>query len=222
MTKEIGYLGCSHEAALLLPWFVAGALAPEERARVQSHLQECDICAADEQRERKVHALMSDEFTAGGDDAAQDGLRKLMARVDEHERLQDDLRDEAQPTAPGKVRPRYLRWLVAAVMVQAVSLGVLGTLLWDRTGERLHAARFTTLTSPALQVTGQPQLRVIFEPAMTMAEVQSVLSSLPATIAAGPSKSGVYTLALSDRAGSADAALTRLRSNPKILFAEPQ
>jgi anti-sigma factor RsiW len=34
-----------HEAARLLPWYAAGTLEEEERARVRAHLESCPACA---------------------------------------------------------------------------------------------------------------------------------------------------------------------------------
>jgi len=206
---------CVHEAARLLPWFVTGTLTAEESARIQNHLKECAVCAADERREQRMQELICSgtpvEYTP------QSGLQKLMARIDEQERRQSAGLEGSQQAVTLR-RPVYVRWLVAAVVVQAIGLGVSGALLWDRTGSRLHAPRFTTLSSPASQPSDAPQIRAVFAPEMTVEEMDALLDSISASVAAGPSQAGVYTLALPRQ--SLDAALARLRSNSKVTFAE--
>lgn len=224
MSDELEYLGCSHEAARLLPWFVAGVLAPEDNARVQEHLHECALCAADERREQRIQALVGEEPAM--EPAQQPGLQKLLARIDEYEQTLSE--SEEQPAtvsepAPLAVpqRPGYVRWLAAAVVIQAVGLGVLATLLWERTGEQLRVPRFTTLSTPMPEAGAGPHLRVVFAPSMTVDELRRLLESVSAMVAAGPSASGVYTLGFTDPKSSAQPALEKLRADPRVLFAEP-
>src|SRR5262245_36880812 len=36
-----------HFASALLPWYVNGALAPDQHAMVREHVESCDLCAAE-------------------------------------------------------------------------------------------------------------------------------------------------------------------------------
>ncbi len=210
---------CEREAARLLPWFVAGTLSEQDSLRVQRHLQECRICAADERREARLRELVSSAPTV--EHAPQPGLQKLVSRIDELEReLPSQLDEPRGPATPLAARPVFVRWLAAAVLLQSIGLGVLGALLWQ--ASQMQAPRFTTLSSPAQRWTGAAHVRVVFAPAMTVGEVQALLASIPATVAAGPSEAGVYTLALENKQEDVGAVLARLRATQGVLFAEPQ
>ena len=177
---------CDHEAARLLSWFVVGALSEGEAVRVQEHIQACPICQADSQREQQIQSLIRDEPTV--EHAPQPGLQKLMSRIDELEReLPPPPKPSRQHESARAPRMRLVHWLAAAVIVQAVGLGVLGVMLWQR-GAQLHAPRFQTMTSTAPAVTEARQLRVVFAPRMPMVEMQALVSSISATIVSGPSE----------------------------------
>lgn len=211
-------VSCSHEAARLLPWFVVGALSERETARVQEHLSACPLCAADWEREQQVQSLI---FNAPNVEyAPQPGLQKLMSRIDEIER--------ELPAAPhaehGMPRPQRhstaIRWLAAAVIVQAIGLGVLGTLFWQR-GIELNAPRFHTMSAVEAGGGSMASVRVVFAPAMSVSEMQRLLESIPAKLVRGPSEAGVYTLALENERSTVDEALTKLREHKDVMFAEP-
>lgn len=211
---------CDHEAARLLPWFVAGALSEREIERVQEHMHECPVCAADWEREQRVQSLLCDEPTV--EHAPQPGLQKLMSRIDELER-ELPAPHEGPVFVDRRVPPRMspMRWLAAAAIVQTIGLGILGVLLWQR-GIELHSPRFQTMTSASAAVEGGTRIRVVFAPAMPVGELQALLKSISATVVAGPSDAGVYTLALSDEHAQVRPALETLRANGSVMFAEPQ
>jgi hypothetical protein len=65
-------------------------------------------------------------------------------------------------------------------------------------------------------------VRAVFDPSTTVEELTRILRETRLTIVAGPSESGVCTLALDpDGAGSVESALNRLRADPRVRFAEP-
>ena len=161
---------CEHEAARLLPWFVVDALSESDSESVQAHLQDCMLCAVDVQRERQVRALARGNPVV--EHAPQAGLQKLMARIDEVER--------GVPAATGghavlplaNRRPKLVRWLAAAVIVQALGLGILGAWLWAR-GAELRTPRFHTMSSPSASSLRAAQIRVVFAPNMLSADMQA-------------------------------------------------
>jgi hypothetical protein len=210
MSSQSENTNCGHEAALLLPWFVTGRLPAGQEALVRAHLRQCTACAADERRERRLQALIAGEPAV--EPAPQPGLQQLFARIDAQAPAPGGGRESFR--AGGGARPAYLRWLAAAVVVQAIGLGVLGTLLW----ERMQAPRFSTLSAPAPQPGPGVHVRVVFAPTATLEQMRALLVSLPAEVVAGPSAAGVYTLSVLD--GQA-AALRRLRASEAVAFAEP-
>lgn len=84
---------------------------------------------------------------------------------------------------------------------------------------------YTTLTSssPALPAGGE-RIRAVFRPETTVAELKSLLDMAGVGVIAGPSNSGIYTLALKNSPGSTVSMhdkLVILRQNPQVIFAEP-
>jgi len=218
MSNDSAHRDCEHEAAYLLPWFVSGTLIAQERVRVQAHLDDCSRCRADEVRERRLLEIVGSD--APVEYAPQPGLQKLLSRIEEMER--------EMPSAPPKkpvaasFAPRnalLVRWLAAAVIVQAVGLGALA---WQHAQGDLFAPRFSTLSATPLHVEGAPRIRVVFAPNVTVGDLKTMLESVDAVVVNGPSEAGVYTLALASTQARIDAKLAQLRSEPGVLFAEPQ
>jgi hypothetical protein len=123
MSDDSTESGCQHEAARLLPWFVTGTLPEEERSVVKDHLAGCPQCRADETREQRMRAVIAAD--AAVEYAPQPGLQKLLSRIEEFDRAlpcaarQKGARAQSAPPRDS----RLIRWLVAAVVVQAVGLG---------------------------------------------------------------------------------------------------
>jgi hypothetical protein len=112
------------------------------------------------------------------------------------------------------------RWLVAAVVVQAVGLAwVAGVLVSDRTEQDWP---FETVTSAATGHTGPPRFRVVFARDLTLQGMQQVLDEHGLAIVRGSGSSDVFTLAAPSRgaAPDSDLVLTRLRSDTRVRFAE--
>ena len=112
------------------------------------------------------------------------------------------------------------RWLVAAVIVQAIALGWVVSLLVAR--DATPAWAYRTVTSSAAFDPDMPRFRVVFAAQATVAEQQQLLARRGLDIVGGPSTSGVYLLAPADRSGIVDAALllAELRSEQAVRFVE--
>jgi hypothetical protein len=209
---------CEEEAARLLPWYVTGRLAAADVERVERHLEHCAICRGDLAHERELRVLVKAD--ARVEYAPQAGLAKTLARIDE-------LGREA-PTAPTArtERPRQTRrvqWLAAAVVVQAVGLGVLGGVLASRNASDAARPAYAVLSNSDGIVAGHGHLRAVFAAGATLADLKDVLAARRLTIVRGPSDAGVYTLAATDPAGAAsalDSAIAALRADPRVLFVE--
>jgi anti-sigma factor RsiW len=210
---------CESEAARLLPWLVAGRLQPADARRVDEHLATCPVCRADFDEQRQLRELIRAEETI--EHAPQPGLQKLMTRIEELDR---ELPSVAPPGASAAVPPAGVpRWLVAAVIVQALGLGLLGGIVWRNAETAIPSAPYQTLASPAPSTDRAPRLRVVFAPDMTLADLASVLGPMHGTIVAGPSDAGAFTVAFPDdraHAAALDAHVTRLRADPRVRFAE--
>jgi hypothetical protein len=247
MNRPTTVEGCADAAASLLPWFVNETLSAEDRGRVEAHLADCALCRAELAAERRIRTLLRQPEAVQG--VPQLGLRKLLARIDEERPLAERPLAEGQHAvadvtpvhathvahsapAPGLTRARRARrpwrtaltpWLAAAVVVEAIGLGVLGAQsAHQRNG--LESASYSTMTAIAPSVTDGPGFRVVFTPGMTLIELRDVLRAQRLVVVAGPSEAGVFTLRLAGGAtdsGIGTDALATLRADPRVRFAEP-
>jgi hypothetical protein len=238
MNRPTTVEGCADDAAGLLPWFVNATLSAADRDRVEAHLADCALCRAELAAEHRIRTLLRQPEAVQA--VPQLGLRKLLARIDEERPLADGQRTvtddvpvhaaHVAPAAP--TRTRRLRrpwhtaltpWLAAAVIVEALGLGVLGVQsAQQRNG--LESASYRTMTATAASAVDGPGFRVVFTPGMTLIELRDVLRAQRLTVVAGPSEAGVFTLRLAGGATDADAsadALATLRADPRVRFAEP-
>jgi anti-sigma factor RsiW len=206
---------CDEEAARLLPWYVVGRLAPADVERVDRHLGHCAICRTDLAHERELRALFKAD--ARLEYAPQAGLAKTLARIDELGREAP----AGAPAAAARRRPA-VQWLTAAVVVQAIGLGVLGGAFASRKAADVTRPGYTTLSSGGPSVPGAGHLRAVFAPTLTLAELSGILAARQLTIVGGPSDAGVYTLAASapKPAAGLDATVAALRSDTRVLFVE--
>lgn len=226
MSVDLEGARCDEESARLLPWFVAGRLSAADVERVSNHLQHCAICRNDVAHERAVRDILKSD--APVEYAPQAGLAKTLSRIDE---LGRDAPRAPEHRPPGElaaaVRPRKIgavRWLTAAVLVQAVALGWLGATLRDRPAGLAPEARYHTLSADPKAPAPGPHIRAVFAPGMTLAELKSLLAANHLIVIRGPSDAGAYTLAGSDARPDAlglDTAVAALRSDTRVLFVEP-
>ncbi|HET9768376.1 MAG TPA: zf-HC2 domain-containing protein [Thermoanaerobaculia bacterium] len=200
-----------HQAWELLPWLVNETLEPGEREGVESHLAACGECRGEAERCRALEALVRSAEVAPSPHPAQ--LQQLMRRVDEAERT--------------RKRPRLVRLLGArrvnvwwALAAQAAVLVVLlGVVFWPPPPSRfrtLSDARPAAATSAA-----QRQVRVVFAPTATEAELRRVLLEVRGEVVGGPSPLGAYTIAVPAGAEPLQLVLEHLRADPHVRFAEP-
>ncbi len=220
MAHDQDLQACVDEAALLLPWYVNGTLAPTDAQRFEAHLADCAACRAELREQQQLRSLM--RTPAQVEYAPQAGWRRLLARIDADGAVDDEAPTVAAiPPAAARERSRTTPWLAAAVVVQAVALAALAGagLLGGPASD--SAPRYRTLTSaPAPPGV---ELRVVFTPATTLAELGELLRANRLDAVAGPSEAGLFTLALPRSANGDDApraVLARLRADPHVLFAE--
>jgi Putative zinc-finger len=208
-----------HDAIwLLLPWYVNGRLDEQQRARVDAHLRACEACQQELLMQRKICQAMSVRH-ADIEQLPTASLRRLLQKIDAHENPADiEMPDPATNTrqAPSW---RWSRSLAASLAVVAVA--AMGFVAVNRFGlvRKELPADYYTVTSPAPRVPLEV-IRVVFAPAITVADMQHILNDSQLDIVAGPTQAGVYSLAKAGTQPVSDS-LQRLRSHKEVLFAEP-
>ena len=217
VTTDLEGAVCDAEAARLLPWYVNGTLDAGDKERVTRHLEHCAVCRADLAQARDVRGML--KARRGVDHAPQAGLERTLARIDE---LTREPPTAVAPTVlAGRRRITPTQWLAAAVVVQAIGIGVLGAAVAGR-GTTV-GADYTTLSSTAPPANG-PRIRAVFAPATQVEELRGLLSANGLAIVAGPSEAGVFTLAVQDAHADrarVDSLLVALRRHRVVEFAEP-
>lgn len=231
MSIDLEGARCEEEAARLLPWYVSGRISGADRERVSRHLEHCAVCRNDMAQEQRVQEMFKADTRI--EYAPQAGLAKVLSRIDELARDAPAGSGPAfgdVPSAPISPVPRragVLRWLAAAVVVQAIALGWLGGVSLrdrDRAATAHGPASYQTLALDEAHPDTGPHIRAVFAPAMTLADLSALLAAKGLIIVRGPSTAGAYTLAFADphvAASTPDATVAELRRDAHVLFVEP-
>ena len=209
----------------LIPWYLNGTLDESARRRLDRHLPTCARCRADLALERAVHTKMAAQPAVEYMPAAS--LKRLNATLDELQtgttpRLDglpagQTLQDSARKRLPLE------RFAVAAsIILVAVGLGVVmvDRVMVDRMAEHgdYESASYHTVTT-ARAKPPQETIRAVFDPAMTVVELQTLLDDAGLSIVAGPTEAGVYSLAPTSTLATA-SSLEILRRHAGVRFAE--
>jgi Putative zinc-finger len=220
----------------LIPWVAASSASDADDQRVQQHLANCDHCREEMAFHQDLVLGMRSHHTPplaqDGDDTADSALQRLWARVDH----------SAQPaaaSAPGlatatatattsaitsasaKPVSTQTRWLMAAVLVQAVGLAALaGLLLNNNRGD--HDAAYRTL-STATTAPRVVHLRLVPATSMPVGQLSSLLMRHGLQIVESNHDGSVLGLAAAVTITPAElqALATQLRAEPGVMLAEP-
>ncbi|MBW8873952.1 MAG: zf-HC2 domain-containing protein [Acidobacteria bacterium] len=221
----------------LLPWYVNGTLAGQDRERVEDHMAGCRRCQGEVESCRRTAAAIK-----GLGDVAPSPhpvqLQRMLARIDEAERHEwQERREEGAAVRFGAplraliaATPRPLRGaLLAQVAVIVLLVGVLvwGELHSGASGtsgiSSLPPVSYQTLSDPAPAPVpgGTVALHLMFSPRATEKQIRELLLNVHGEITAGPSPIGIYTVEVSAAGHPVSAVLAFLRSEPVVTFAEP-
>lgn len=188
-----------------MPWVLQDNAEPEQSQWLTEHLAECESCRAEFAQQSRLRLALSLPSDIPLDPDA--GLRRLLNRIDT-----PDLQDK-----PVRLRSGgwLMRGLVAAVLVQAIGIGLLGMKL--RSADSAPAYR--TLSQVSAPVAAGA-IRVVPDAGMSLTDWNALLHTLHLQIVGGPNEVGAYTVAPMDHSSAPDA-LRRLRASRGIRFAEP-
>ncbi|HSW04325.1 zf-HC2 domain-containing protein [Aquabacterium sp.] len=191
----------------LLPWLVNGRADDGQRALAEAHLLHCAGCRAELSAQQQLQRVVLQEPLPEPD--AQAGLARLMGR------LAEPVEQQPAPVLAPRRSSRLQLTLAAAVVVQAVGLGLMSLhlLQGDDSG-------FRTLSQSA-PVSAAATLRVVPGAEMAMADWQALLQAQGLRVVDGPNAVGAYALAPDQATGARGAELlARLRATPGIRLAE--
>ncbi|MGZ3199637.1 MAG: zf-HC2 domain-containing protein [Croceibacterium sp.] len=185
----------------LLPWHVNGTLSPDEAARVEAHLAECEGCRLDLAGEREL--------------ARQVALLPL--NVDEGWQALA-IRLPLPPSTPARVpllsRGGPVGWAAGGALAASLVLAVAIVGL-QRSPDT--APTFHTLGSPAGAASGQAI--VLFRPDATEQQMRAIFTAQGARVIDGPTAAGAYVVRFDGR--SPADAISALRQSGEVVLAEP-
>lgn len=188
-----------------MPWVIKHRAPHEQADWLRRHLDGCESCRAEYAQQQRLCAALA--LPPVPSPEPEQGLKRLLARLDEPER------SDAPP--PREARGWLTRALVAAVLVQAVGLGAIGLKYWS--GDETAGYRtYSEPTAPA--PTGA--IHVVPETGMKVAEWNALLHDQHLRVVGGPNEVGAYTVQpTGDR--TAQQAVEQLRATRGIRLAEP-
>jgi len=211
------------EAWALLPWLANGRIAPEDREWVDAHVQGCAECRAELAAQRRVAShVTSDEANSPlpASSEEQKSFNKLWARIEAAETASKTATGTTGAPVPVPRSSRTVRWLAAAVVVQAIGLGIL--VLTLRGNSMDSNMRTVSDVTPRLNA---PAVRLVFAPDASIDTVKTLLVHQGLSIVAGPGDAGNFTAELSVDAvasgASAESVAKVLKNDPHVSFAEP-
>lgn len=212
-------------AELTIPWLVNGSLPADAEPALREHIATCAECQENYEEQQRVREAMRAEGPLVF--AAESSYQKLLTR------MQNPQADEEPPTAVSAVDradaphsfrqgPPVVRWLAAAVILQAFALG-LGAWAWH-SSVAARTAGYVTLTSAPPSYDSGTRVRILFRTDLSVGALQGVLNGVGAHIIDGPADGDVYTLGFAqppDSHAALEKRIAALRGNPVVLFAEP-
>jgi hypothetical protein len=213
--SESGRIPDTHaEAWTLLPWLVNGRISDEDREWVAPHVAGCAECRIEVEAQRAIAGPMRDAPLPQTLNVER-SFGKLWTRI---EAAEGAVPASEQVNAPQQMRrgpSRTVRWLAAAVVVQAVGLATLGLAAWNG-----GAGDFQTVTDATGASNSAPAIRLVFDPGTSVGTMNEVLDRYDLKIVSGPGNAGVFTAALTGSANPESVAAT-LSSDPHVQFAQP-
>lgn len=207
------------EAWALLPWLANGRIATEEREWVEAHVAGCADCRAELAAQRRVATTMSADLEQpAAANEEQKSFNKLWARIEAAE----SVTTPAVGAAVGGLRSsRTVRWLAAAVIVQAIGLGVLG---YGSMSNGDSQPDFRTVSNPEPRLDA-PAVRIVFAPQASIESINTMLAHQGLSIVSGPGTQGNFTAELSADAvasgASAESVAQVISKDPNVSFAQP-
>jgi|GEM_PF-277558 len=208
----------SHAKALdLLPWLVNGRLGGEDLLWLNAHLEGCESCRAECASQRRIRDAVASQPVV--EFAPQASFNRLWQQIEA----------DAQVEPPRSPVRRSVPWLRVMVAAQVAIILLLGGALWQG-WHRVTVPDYRTVTDspPATGSATRVQIKAIFDDRLRLGDVTAILTGTNLSVLEGPGPTGVYTLVSADASAAdprrvdqaTEAALPRLRADPRVRFAE--
>lgn len=193
------------QALELLPWYVNGTLADDERELVRRQLLSSLTCRMEFERLRRLRQAMQRED--GETAATERAFERLMARIAASGKSRSPRLETSQQNLVWSPLAR------AALLLAFVS----GLVWWWFPAPSTAPQSYATLSATEPAETGITRLRVAFAPGQSERSRQELLAEYRLTIVGEPTRDGLYTLALA-RDVDARSVVAALKADPRIAF----
>lgn len=196
---------------LLLPWYVNGTLAAEERRAVEAYLEESAHARDEVELLRQLRQQVKEQDFENS--PGELGLQRLKREIKQDAEQQKGSADRMT----GKVLTVASFWRPLAIAACLAIVVQAGVLVGMNSGLIPTGGDVKTTTGGAPAV-----MQATFAPDATEQDIREVLQAAGASIADGPTALGIYHLRLVDpKATTVEEALATLRANDTVVtFAE--
>lgn len=194
----------------MIPWLVNDSLDGVQREALEQHLEQCADCRGELHAQRELMQAMNARPLVEAMPRAS--LQGLWKRIDA-----DALQAHTPSAATGRATHVAPRWLGVAAAGVVMALGAALAVLGPWRSE--PAAQFRTVSDADVPLP-EGSIRAVFSGELTLDELHALLQEARLRAVAGPTASGVYTLAPPSQR-DAQGALEVLRAHPGVRFAEP-
>jgi hypothetical protein len=203
-----------------IPWMVNATLPEGERQAAQTHLAGCADCRAELEFQRCLATSLETGSVCEVD--SPESWKHLRARIDAAGRSE---RPRHVQRRSRSLSGEWIPWLVAAMVVQAIGLGALGSVIWSKPAAPAGQPNGVYRTLSASEApAGSATIRVVFAADMSVGNMQMLLMAAGLQVQSGPSSAGVWSLEPardSNRSTTqTQTALQELRDSPEVRFAE--
>lgn len=212
------------EAWALLPWLANGRIQTADREWVEAHVQGCADCRAELAAQHQVASQVKTDQdsippSGVGDSGEQRSFNRLWARIEAAESASMPIDGGEENSRPALRSSRTVRWLAAAVVVQAIGLGVLGLAFNSTRGDTF---RTVSEVEPRLNA---PAVRIVFAPGSSITTINTLLTHQGLSIVSGPGRSDNFTAELSADAvasgATAESVAQVIARDPSVSLAQP-
>lgn len=206
-----------HPTVALLPWYANGTLSEADRATVSTHLQECPSCRTELDELVRVGNQIKQAVSAGP--MPSTGLAQTVfsrVRQDAQQGQEEVRRTSPVITEPSTLMANIDRWLRnlfvpqwAPILVVTLLVAQLGILLWTVSQPIPSVDVGGSITSRGLE-SPTARLRVEFQPAASMQQIQALLQDMRGRVVDGPDAEGAYIMEIP--ASDSAAVVQRLQA----------
>lgn len=208
-----------HPTAMLLPWYLSGALKESERRAVQEHLASCADCRLELDN---LKALRSPLKAALADQPipALEVKRAVMAQI--HAETERGARRPSGVNPGGGFGEGVEQWFRnllaprwAPMLASTLLIGQLVLLLWT-------AGEQTVLTPGPVTTRNLPpaatRVTLAFTPSASETHIRATIRALNGRLVDGPTADGLYTIEIPPaESGNLDAQLQKIRQQSDVI-----